>query len=328
MSNDATPTAAETLKARVQSRLQELWPDQEPRSLYEPMRYAMSGGGKMLRPVLLLMSCQAVSGSVDKAMPAAIALELVHNFTLVHDDIMDHDAMRRGRETVYKKWDSNTAILVGDALLVQAYASLAQLEPDLAGRVVDEFSRGILEVCEGQMLDKEFEMRARVSMAEYYTMIAKKTGRLFALACEMGGVLGRGNKQQVQGLEGFGALLGRAFQIQDDVLDLLSDEKVLGKDIGSDLRENKKSFLMVHLQQHGSEKCKSALAYISHRENLTGSDISQAIELLRQDGTLAAAEEEIAHCTREAEAALQTLPDQEARRQLVALLTTLARRKF
>lgn len=328
MSNDATPTAAERLKAEVQRRLQELWPHQEPHSLYEPMRYAMSGGGKMLRPVLLLMSCQAVQGAVAKAMPAAIALELVHNFTLVHDDIMDHDAMRRGRETVYKKWDSNTAILVGDALLVQAYASLAQLDPDLVGRVVDEFSRGILEVCEGQMLDKEFERRASVTMAEYQTMIAKKTGRLFALACEMGGVLGRGSKEQIQGLENFGALLGRAFQIQDDVLDLLSEEKVLGKDIGSDLRENKKSFLMVHVHQHGSNEIKTALGRIGQNETLTPADIAQAIALLRQAGTWTAAEKEIERCIQEAETALQRLPDQEARQQLRMLLAMLSRRTF
>ncbi len=316
------------LKNEVQIRLHALWPDREPNALYEPMRYAMAGGGKLLRPVLLLLSCQAVDGREEQAMPAALALELVHNFTLVHDDIMDHDALRRGRETVYKKWDSNTAILVGDALLVQAYASLAELEPALTGLVVGAFSKGILEVCEGQMLDKEFELRARVTLEEYYAMIAKKTGRLFALACEMGGVLGHAGTEEVAGLAAYGSLLGRAFQIQDDVLDVLSDEQVLGKDIGSDLRENKKSFLMVHVQQHGSPTVVSHLASLRQRDNLSRGDIAEVVELLRQAGTLAAAEHEIARCSREAIAALQSLPDRPARVRLSQLLTALAHRKF
>lgn len=315
------------LKDQISQGLTAYLPDREPSTLYQPMRYAMAGGGKMLRPLLLLLSCKAVGGDTAHALPAAIALELVHNFTLVHDDIMDHDDLRRGRETVYKKWDENVAILAGDGLLVQAFSSLRECETALLPRALAHFTNGIMEVCEGQAMDKEFELLDTVSLEQYYIMIAKKTGRLFSLACEMGGLLGHGQPEQVQGLAHFGALLGRAFQIQDDVLDISSEEGVLGKDIGSDLRENKKSFLSAHLFQFGAPALQKEIRNLSQKTELNHEDIERAATLFKNAGTLQAAETEIDLCIKKAEAALAVLPNQ-AGDCLIQLLVSLARRKF
>jgi geranylgeranyl diphosphate synthase, type II len=316
------------LKKQINDGLAVCLPNQEPQSLYGPMRYAMAGGGKQLRPLLLLLSCEAVGGNSTHALPAAMALELVHNFTLVHDDIMDHDELRRGRETVYKKWEENTAILAGDGLLVQAFAALVTIETDLLPRVLAGFTSGIMEVCEGQAMDKEFESRPTVALEEYYIMISKKTGRLFSLACEMGGVLGRGQQEQVQGLADYGALLGRAFQIQDDVLDVWAEEGVLGKDIGSDIRENKKSYLMAHLFEYGPVELQQEIREMSQQKELTPQDIKRAIALFIKAGTLRAAETEIDRCIKNAEAALKPLTNLEAKGRLGTLLTLLAHRKF
>jgi len=316
------------LREQIDHGLAEYAPDQKPRSLYEPMRYALAGGGKRLRPLLLLLACETVGGEAEQGLAAALALELVHNFTLVHDDIMDHDDLRRGRETVYKKWEQNTAILAGDGLLVQAFSALARVEPALLPRALTAFTDGILEVCEGQAMDKEFESRSLVALDEYYTMIAKKTGRLFSLACEIGAVLGHGDADQIHRLSEYGALLGRAFQIQDDVLDIAAEEEMLGKDIGSDIRENKKSFLMVHLFQVAPSDLQQTMHRLSQQSELSPADIRLAKEVFLAAGSLQAAETEIARCLKKAEAVLHPLPQGDAKNRLVFLLTALSRRKF
>lgn len=314
------------LKELIQPGLTAYVPDQEPRSLYEPMRYALSGGGKQLRPLFLLLCCEAVGGRSREALPAALALELVHNFTLVHDDIMDHDELRHGRETVYKKWEESTAILAGDALLVQAFRALADVEAALLPRVLARFTAGILEVCEGQALDKEFELRASVTLDEYFGMIAKKTGRLFSLACEIGGLLGHGTEQQVRGLAEYGACLGRAFQIQDDVLDLVSEKTTLGKDIGSDIRENKKTFLMAHLFQYGAPEQQQQIRRLAEKNELSREELQQAAAVFTEAGALPAAETEIKRCIALAQTALQPIENEEAKNPLILMLTALAKR--
>ncbi|NLP08783.1 polyprenyl synthetase family protein [bacterium] len=316
------------LKELIQPGLAAYAPEQEPISLYEPMRYALRGGGKQLRPLFLLLSCEAVGGRASEALPAALALELVHNFTLVHDDIMDHDELRHGRETVYKKWEESTAILAGDALLVQAFRALADVEAALLPRVLAGFTAGILEVCEGQALDKEFELRASVTLDEYYSMIAKKTGRLFSLACEIGGLLGHGTEQQVQGLKEYGACLGRAFQIQDDVLDLVSEKATLGKDIGSDIRENKKTFLMAYLFQYGAEEQQQQIHRLAKKNELSREELQQAVAVFTAAGALPSAETEIKRCIMLAQTALQPIENEEAKNPLILMLTTLAKRTF
>ncbi len=217
----------------------------EPGSVYEPARYLLNAGGKRMRPMLVMFSCTASGGDVRKAVHAAAALEILHTFTLVHDDIMDNAATRRGRATVHTKWNTNVAILVGDELLALAYRSLFRTEHKNIKRIAELFTEGVVEVCEGQGYDKEFESRHDVSFDEYNMMITKKTARLLAVSCEIGGILGGANEQRCRALRKFGEHIGRAFQIQDDLLDITGNEKTFGKVIGGDLREGKKTYLLL-----------------------------------------------------------------------------------
>jgi len=226
----------------LDDKLKELVFQTEPVSLYEPIRYISDGGGKRLRPILLIFSCECVGGNIESVLSAAVAVEMIHNFTLVHDDIMDHDDYRRGRQTVHRKWNEDVAILTGDALMVFAYQSLAKSDfKDLTG-ILDIFSKGVIEVCEGQALDKEFEKRSDVELEEYIKMVDKKTGRLIAVSTELGALIGGGDPETVRAFKKFGEKLGRAFQIQDDLLDIIAEQDVLGKDLGSDLIQDKKTY--------------------------------------------------------------------------------------
>ncbi|MGD0337494.1 MAG: polyprenyl synthetase family protein [Bacteroidota bacterium] len=217
----------------------------QPNSVYEPARYLLDAGGKRMRPMLVMLSCAAAGGDVRKSVYAAAALEILHTFTLVHDDIMDNALSRRGRATVHTRWNTNVAILVGDEFLALAYRSLFRTEHKNIKRIAELFTEGVVEVCEGQGYDKEYESRNDVSFDEYRMMITKKTARLLAVGCEIGGILGGANERRCRALRKFGEHIGRAFQIQDDLLDIISDEKTFGKIIGGDLREGKKTFLLL-----------------------------------------------------------------------------------
>ena len=225
-----------------------------PANLYQPMKYFLEFGGKRLRPLLTLLACKAVSGSFEKALAAASAIELLHNFTLVHDDIMDQDSMRRGQQTVHTKWNEAVAILTGDGLIGLAYRALLKTPPESLHRVMHIFTEGVIKVCEGQAIDKDFEDRDEVSLEEYFEMILKKTGELIAISTEIGGIIGEGTETEIEALRGFGEAIGRAFQIQDDLLDITSSEAVLGKDLGSDLAQGKKTYAIVKLKQHASQE--------------------------------------------------------------------------
>ena len=173
----------------------------EPRSLYQPVQYVLSGGGKRIRPLLVLLACEAVGGSTRQAQHAAVAIEILHNFTLVHDDIMDNAPSRRGRPTVHTKWDTSIAILVGDELVALAYRELLKTQSPYIARVADIFTEGVVEVCEGQAYDKEFEARKHVSLEEYLLMIGKKTGKMVSVASEIGAVIGGGSAAEIRALK-------------------------------------------------------------------------------------------------------------------------------
>ena len=188
----------EIWRERINRRLLH-WVDRlEPASLYDPMRYAITGGGKKFRPLLVLLFAEAAGGDPEDALDAAVAVELVHDFSLVHDDIMDHDELRRGRPTVHKKWDENTALLAGDCLLVQAFRALASIPSCHTLTALNRFSEDIIAVCEGQAFDKSFETQETVTLDEYDTMIGLKTGRLFGLSCELGALFGNGSPAQIK----------------------------------------------------------------------------------------------------------------------------------
>lgn len=315
-------------KQRVLRRTAELTPEAFPPTLYEPVHYALAAGGKLLRPVLLLISCEAVGGKIENALDAAVALEMVHTFSLVHDDIMDNDDLRRGRQTVHKKWDTAVAILAGDAILIKAYDAFRRVNPRYLPQAFTEFNQAILEVCEGQALDMAFENRRDVTVEEYFYMIDRKTGRLFAVACALGALLGGGSDAQIDAMRTFGSRIGRAFQVQDDLLDLTADQSVLGKDIGSDLQEDKKTFLMIYAREHADEAQKRQLQALQQKAQLNDADLRQATALLMEIGAVSAAQREIDAALNDALEALTRVTAAKPRAALTQLVDFIRNREF
>ena len=232
-------------KSKIDERVNSLVVEKEPKSLYDPVNYILSGGGKRIRPIILLFACESVGGNIEDALDAGAAIEVLHNFTLVHDDIMDNADTRRGNETVHKKWNVNTAILAGDNLIAIAYKSLLRTKVLGIEKIVKEFTEGVVEVCEGQSYDKDFELENDVTIDKYLMMIQKKTAKLIEVSAVMGAIIGGGSEQQIHNIREFAVNSGLAFQIQDDLLDIIADEKEFGKKIGGDLIEGKKTYLLL-----------------------------------------------------------------------------------
>jgi geranylgeranyl pyrophosphate synthase len=216
---------------------------------YEPIHYINRLSGKKIRPILTVLTGLAIGGKIENLLPPAAAVELLHNFSLVHDDIMDDDDTRRGKETVHVKWDIGTAILTGDGLVGLAYRKLLSTPNITNLEIVRLFTDAMLEICEGQALDKTFEEKELITEDEYLEMILKKTATLIQLACQIGAIVGDGNPEEIKSLTAFGQHIGMGFQIQDDLLDLFADEKLLGKRIGSDVIMNKKTIISVRLSK-------------------------------------------------------------------------------
>lgn len=238
-------SANETLRA-VNDFLEQLPYDRQPQSLYEPIRYVLSLGGKRIRPVLMLMAYNLFKEHPEDILMPACGLETYHNYTLLHDDLMDHADLRRGHETVHKRWNANTAILSGDSMLVLAYQRMTQVPADKLARVLDCFTETALEIGEGQEYDMTFETRLDVSEAEYIEMIRLKTSVLLACATKIGAILADAPEADVERLYHFGERLGLAFQLQDDLLDVYGDPAVFGKAIGGDIVSNKKTYLLIN----------------------------------------------------------------------------------
>ena len=223
--------------------LQSQYETKEPRNLYEPIHYILDLGGKRMRPVLTLMSAEVFDADYKKALPAALAVEVFHNFSLVHDDIMDDAPLRRGHETVHEKWNLNTGILSGDAMLILAYQYFEQYEPIIFKDLAKLFSKTALEVCEGQQWDVDFEERNDVTIPEYLKMIEYKTAVLVAAAMKMGAIIAETSEENANLIYDFGLNLGLAFQLQDDFLDAFGNPETFGKQVGGDIIENKKTYL-------------------------------------------------------------------------------------
>jgi len=246
------PTNEQLLEC-FENHLAQLEAPIEPERLYAPLIYSMSGGGKRLRPMLLLLACNLYTDDVKSALPAATAVEVFHNFTLLHDDIMDHAPVRRGKPSVYAKWGADVAILSGDAMLICAYRLLRRTPDSLLPRVLDIFGKMAAEVCEGQQYDMDFEQKRKVSVVEYMHMIELKTSVLLAGSAAIGAVLGGAPDEDVRKLYRFAVELGLAFQLQDDLLDSFGTEQELGKRIGGDILEGKKTYLMVTAMSRADE---------------------------------------------------------------------------
>lgn len=231
---------------KIENEVAQLSFEYPPKSLYDPIEYILSLGGKRIRPALTLMACNLYQDNVDKAINPALGIEVFHNFTLLHDDLMDKADKRRNKPTVHKVWNDNTAILSGDAMLIAAYQLIGKTEPEYLKEVFDLFTSTALEICGGQQYDMEFESRDNVTEAEYIEMIRLKTAVLLACSLKTGAIIGGASKEDADNLYEFGINIGLAFQLQDDLLDVYGDTATFGKNIGGDILCNKKTFLLIH----------------------------------------------------------------------------------
>ena len=251
-------TSEEILRL-VNDYLVQLPYEREPQSLYEPIKYVLSMGGKRVRPVLMMLAYNMYKDNPESILPSACALETYHNYTLLHDDLMDNAALRRGHETVHMKWDANTAILSGDSMLVLAYERIAQCPKEKLAGVLSLFTETALEIGEGQQYDMEFENRTDVTEAEYIEMIRLKTSVLLACAVKMGAMLAGASDEDADNLYKFGEQIGLAFQLQDDFLDVYGDSAVFGKAIGGDITSNKKTFMLINAINHANAEQRAEL---------------------------------------------------------------------
>jgi geranylgeranyl diphosphate synthase type II len=307
-------------KQIINNRLFKVLGSQEPSILYEPIKYVLEGDGKRIRPILLLLSCRSVGGQVDACLDAAVAVELLHNFTLVHDDIMDQDDTRRGRPTVHKKWNSDIALLAGDGLVALAYQSLLRTQSPRMAEIATLFTNGITELCEGQALDLEFETRADVGLDEYLTMIEKKTASLLSISAKIGVMIGDGDEAEVEALGNFGKNLGRAFQIQDDLLDITAEEDILGKTFGSDVKRHKQTYLLVHALTQADENTKKNLNSFLSKTTIAKADIIEIRSLFERIGSIKAAMEAVRKYIFSAQQNLNQIRESQAKDDLSDLL--------
>lgn len=253
---------SQSIKSKVEELFAKIEFPKQPSGLYDPLRYMISIGGKRIRPSLCLLSYSLFKGTdfPESVLEPAVALEVFHTFTLIHDDIMDRSELRRSQATVWKKWNEDTAILSGDVMLIDAYKRIAMAGKDCLADALSLFSDTAAQVCEGQQLDMDFEQRGDVSIDEYRQMIGLKTAVLLACSAEMGALLAGAPKEERRALYDYGYHLGIAFQVADDYLDCFGDEKVFGKPIGGDIIQQKKSWLAIKAMENGGEKVRKALA--------------------------------------------------------------------
>ncbi len=300
-----------------------------PEGLFAPIDYTLRLGGKRIRPLLACAAATAFTEAWQRALPVAVALEIFHNFTLLHDDLMDRSPLRRGQETVYRRWGNNTAILSGDAMSIEAYASLAEVaDKSLLAELLPRFSQMALEVCVGQQYDMEFETRSEVRVEEYMEMIRLKTSVLLGSSLELGALVGGATAEQARALYAVGIQLGLAFQIQDDLLDVYGDEKTFGKPIGGDIVNAKKTLLLLYtLEQLQGEDLKRLQEILTYTPEERRAYIDEVRALYDKTGTRLYAKAEIERLTTEAYRGVEQLPlREEGRELLLALFHTLSGR--
>lgn len=305
----------EQLRFEINERLQSFPLDSEPKYIYDPIKYIMEGRGKRLRPIIVNLVGTVYGASKEDLLNAGLAVELLHNFTLVHDDIMDQDSLRHGKATVHKKWDESTAILAGDGIYAIALILITKVKTNPL-KAVHAFNKATLYVCEGQAYDKEFENNHGIVLDQYLTMIKKKTGWLIGFCAELGGILGNQPDSVINELHSYGLNLGIAFQIQDDILEIFSDSKSMGKSLGSDLIAGKQTILTVLARQN------DAIGWKQKWEKIMNNDLQLAIEKFRiyfkKNGILKSAKNMAKKYTEVAQNNLRIIP-KEKRAQLEQL---------
>ena len=296
--------------------------EREPKGLYAPIAYTLAAGGKRVRPQLAIIASQMFGGKDEDVLSAALALEIFHNFTLLHDDVMDHAEVRRGRPTVHIQWNENTAILSGDQMMIEAYTQLSKVPTHTLARVLQLFNQMATEICEGQQYDVDFEQKNNVSIDEYLMMIRLKTSVLLANALQIGAYIAGATEEEQRALYQFGINIGLAFQIQDDILDVWGDPKTFGKAIGGDIACNKKTFVYLQAMRLLGDEALSLEA----REELEDwygkllddnkEKIARVKEIFEQLGVREICEQVVADYTKKALQILDTLPQNAATEQL------------
>lgn len=310
---------------KVNDHLHSLDIARQPAGLYDPIVYALSLGGKRIRPVLMLMAYNLYRDDVDNILNQAAGIETYHNYTLLHDDLMDRADMRRGKATVHKVWNDNVAILSGDAMLVLAYQLMAACSSEALPKVMQLFSRTAMEICEGQQYDMDFETRSDVTEDEYIEMIRLKTSVLLAASLAIGAVLADAPAADAQNLYRFGVSLGLAFQLKDDLLDVYGDPLTFGKNIGGDILCNKKTYLLIQALKYADTTQRTELDTWLAREQYDAQEkIASVTTLYNNIGVRALCEERIAYYTLQAQTALDELAlPTEKKQHLAALLNKL-----
>jgi len=292
-----------------------------PKILYDAARHLPMAGGKRLRPAISILSCEAVLGDINQVMPFAMSLELIHNFTLVHDDIMDASHLRRNMPTVHIEYGEPTAIIAGDLLFAKAFEVMQDFpgDPVIFKKLDSGIVKSIREVCEGQQLDMEFEKRHNVSEEEYLEMIRKKTSALFIIAAEGGAIAGGGTAEEVESMNMYGESLGLAFQIRDDYLDMSSDEETLGKDIGNDIRNGKKTLIAVHSLNNASGDDKKLLENVFGNRAASERDVKEVYDMFNELGSVEYAKNTALKYCSQAKKSLDVLRNSDAKQVLIEL---------
>ena len=306
------------LTEKVTTALEQLPYDRQPQGLYAPIKYVLSLGGKRIRPVLMLMAYNMYREDVDRIMPVALGLEVYHNFTLLHDDLMDRADVRRGKPCVHRVWNDNTAILSGDNMLVMAYQMMSRCPSSALPSVISIFTDTALQIDEGQQYDMEFEQRTDVTEREYLEMIRLKTSVLLACALQIGALLGGASEADAQALYAYGEKVGLAFQLQDDYLDVYGNFETFGKAIGGDILCNKKTFMLINALAHAPEHLRAELqGWLAATEYDPAEKIESVRHIYTQVGVDQMAKEKISFYIAQAEDALRALPIAEERKEIL-----------
>lgn len=307
---------------------------QNPKSLYEPVRYTLSLGGKRIRPYFTLAGCGMCGGALKEAIPAAIAIELLHNFTLLHDDIMDSASTRRGQPSVFKKWDASTAILSGDAMYAWAFEQLQyygkndRFSKEQYYGILNVFLRSAKTVCEGQAYDLDFESEQSVSLEGYTQMIRGKTAALINGSFIMGGIVANTSAEELDHLKKIGTNIGIGFQIQDDLLDVLADPEKFGKTPGGDISEGKKTYLSILALQRGDDGQKRKLRQTFEQTSVTETDIEKVIDLYQQLGVIKATQQAIEKHYLQAIKQIELFGNSPYKADLITFLLNLKNREY
>jgi geranylgeranyl diphosphate synthase, type I len=317
----------------VDAFIDQILTPRRPEALYDASRHLVMAGGKRLRPFLTMKACEAVGGDPEDAIPYAAAFEILHNFTLVHDDVMDNDPVRRGAPTVHTKWGVPMAICAGDLLFAKVFEVMADHAPEglSAKRVnlcISKATKATIELCEGQVLDVSFPSMADVTEEDYIAMVGGKTSALFRACAEVGAIVGGGKTRQVNALGKFAYEAGIAFQIMDDYLGATADEKTLGKPVGSDIREGKKTIIMLHAMRKAKPKQKERILAVLGNHNASKDEIAEVNGILADIGSIDYALKKGDKYVASAKKRFEALPDSQAKRDLFGLIDYFTARKY